>query len=105
MEELGDDEVRDLVVDRGAQKDDPLVEQARVDVEGALAARGLLDHHGNQRTHAGSLLPGVHNFVTPSGFSFSGVQSFSRARASSTGILLTSAATRSRAARSRRSSR
>ena len=38
MEELGDDEVRDLVVDRRAEKDDPLVEQPRVDVEGPLAA-------------------------------------------------------------------
>ena len=68
MEELRDDEVRDLVVDRRAEEDDPLVEQARVDVERALAARGLLDHHRNQGAHSVSLLPGVHNFVSASGF-------------------------------------
>src|SRR5437870_7890223 len=45
MEELGHDEVCDLVVDRCAEEDDPVLEQARVDVEGALAARVLLDHH------------------------------------------------------------
>ena len=41
-----------------AEEDDPLVEQAGVDVERALAARGLLDHHRDQRAHAGSLLTG-----------------------------------------------
>jgi hypothetical protein len=51
MEELGDDEVRDLIVDRRAEEDDSLVEQTRVDVERALAARGLLDHHRNQGAH------------------------------------------------------
>jgi hypothetical protein len=51
VEELGDDQVRDLVVDRRAEKDDALVQEARVDVERALAARGLFDHHRNQRTH------------------------------------------------------
>jgi hypothetical protein len=45
MEQLGDDQVRDLVVDGGSEEDDSLIEQARVDVEGALAARRLLDHH------------------------------------------------------------
>ena len=93
VEELGDDQVRDLVVDGRAEEDDPLVEQARVDVERALAARGLLDHHRDQRAHgssghAGSLLPGVHSFVSVWGFSLSGVQSLSRASASSTGIAL-----------------
>ena len=48
VDELGDDEVGDLVVDRRAEEDDPLVEQARVDVEGALAAARLLDDHRNQ---------------------------------------------------------
>src|SRR5205085_10302057 len=43
--------VRDLVIDRCAEEDDPFVQQARVDVERALAARGLLDHHRNQGTH------------------------------------------------------
>src|SRR2546426_2941636 len=48
MEELGHDEVCDLVVDRCAEEDDPVLEQARVDVEGALPARVLLDHHRDQ---------------------------------------------------------
>jgi hypothetical protein len=30
VQQLGDDQVRDLVVDRRPQEDDPLVEQARV---------------------------------------------------------------------------
>ena len=45
MQQLGDDQVRDLVVDRSAEEHDAFCEQARVDVERALAARGLLDHH------------------------------------------------------------
>ena len=48
MQQLGDDEVGDLIVDRGAEEDDALVEQARVDVELALAARRALDDHGNE---------------------------------------------------------
>jgi hypothetical protein len=51
MEQFGDRQVGDLVIDRCAEEDDPLVEQARVDVEGALAVHGLLDHHRNQRAH------------------------------------------------------
>src|SRR5207344_1178046 len=39
------------VVDRPHQEDDALLEQARIDVERALAARGLLDHHQHQRVH------------------------------------------------------
>jgi len=47
VQELGHDEVCDLVVDRRTEEDDPVLEQARVDVEGALpalleAARELL---------------------------------------------------------------
>jgi hypothetical protein len=49
MEQLGDDQVRDLVVDLGAEDDDPLGEQPRLDVEGALATGGLLDHHRDHR--------------------------------------------------------
>ena len=78
------------------EEDDPLVQEARVDVEGALAARRLLDHHRDQRAHPRCLhahgfssLPGVHIFMPLPPFSFSGVQSFSRAFASSTGIRLT----------------
>ena len=43
-----DDQVGDFVVDGAAEEDDPLIEKPGVDVERALAARGLLDHHGNQ---------------------------------------------------------
>jgi hypothetical protein len=49
VQELCDDEVRDRVVDRRAQEDDALVEQARVDVELAFTARRALDDHGDQR--------------------------------------------------------
>jgi len=56
MEQLGDRQVGDLVVDRRPEEDDPLAEQTRVDVEGALAVHGLLDHHRNLRAHRCSLL-------------------------------------------------
>src|SRR5260370_12845964 len=36
---------------RADQKDDPLLQQARIDVVGALAAVGLLDHHRHQVVH------------------------------------------------------
>ena len=48
MDELGDDHVRDVVLDLLAQEDDPLAEQPGVDVERALAPRGLLDDHRDQ---------------------------------------------------------
>ncbi len=48
MEQLGDDEVGDDVVDRRPQEDDPLVQQAAVNVELALAAGGALDDHRDQ---------------------------------------------------------
>jgi hypothetical protein len=51
MEQLGDRQVGDLVVDRRPQEDDPLAKEARVDVEGALTVHGLLDHHRNLRAH------------------------------------------------------
>ncbi len=51
MQQLRDDQVRDLVVDGRPQKDDPLVEQTAVDVEGALASRRLLNHHGDKGAH------------------------------------------------------
>src|SRR6266480_2063955 len=51
MEQLGDRQVGDLIVDRRPQEDDPLAEQTRVDVEGALTVHGLLDHHRNLRAH------------------------------------------------------
>ena len=51
VQQLGDDEVGDLVVDGRAEEDDPLVEQAGVDVERALAAGGLLNDHGYKWAH------------------------------------------------------
>src|SRR5438093_3090125 len=48
VQELGHNQVCDLVVDRCPEEDDPVLEQARVDVEGALPARVLLDHHRDQ---------------------------------------------------------
>src|SRR4051794_32491632 len=49
--QLGHDQVGDLVVDGRPQEDDALVEQAAVDVEGALASRRLLHHHGDKWAH------------------------------------------------------
>ena len=51
VDQLGDDQVRDVLGHRSAEEDDPLVEQAGIDVERALAARGLLDHHWDKGTH------------------------------------------------------
>src|SRR3954468_1426253 len=48
VQQLGDDEVRDLIVDRLAEEDDPLVEQAREDVVLALAAGAALDDGGDE---------------------------------------------------------
>jgi hypothetical protein len=45
---LGDDHVGHVVVDRADQEDHPLLQQARVDVVGALAAAGLFDHHRHE---------------------------------------------------------
>ena len=45
---LRDDQVGDRVVDRRADEDDAVLQQAREDVVGALAAVGLLDHHRHQ---------------------------------------------------------
>jgi hypothetical protein len=56
MQQFGDRQVGDLVVDRCAEEDDSLVQETRVDVEGALAMHGLLDHHRNQRAHRCSLI-------------------------------------------------
>ena len=51
VQQLGHDQVGDLVVDRRAEEDDPLVEQAGVDVERALPAGGLLDDHRYEWAH------------------------------------------------------
>src|SRR4029079_594360 len=42
-EQLGDDDVRDAIVDRGPQEHDPVLEQARKQIPAALAPVGLLD--------------------------------------------------------------
>src|SRR5947199_5284748 len=55
MQKLGHDEVRNLVVDRHAEEDDSIPEQARVDVERALPARVLFDHHRDERAHEASI--------------------------------------------------
>ena len=46
VQQLRDDAVRHLVEDRRAEEDDPLLEQHRVDVVDALAARRRLDDGG-----------------------------------------------------------
>ena len=88
VDQLGDHEVRDVLVDRRAEEDDPLVEQARVDVERALAARGLLDDHRDRglmgaavyrrlpvRTRASPGRPEALGLRLLPASSFSGVQS------------------------------
>ena len=57
VQQFGDSEVRDLVVDRRAEEDDPLAQKPRVDIELALTERRLLDHHRDQRARSVSLLP------------------------------------------------
>ncbi len=47
-EQLGDDHVRGVVGNRRSEKDDPVAQQSRVDVEVALAPLALFDHIGNQ---------------------------------------------------------
>ncbi len=47
-EKLGDDQRRHVVLDRTGDEDQALLEQPRVDVVGALAPVGLLDHHGDE---------------------------------------------------------
>ena len=67
MEQLGDRQVGDLIVDRCAEEDDPLAEQVRVDVGSPLSRRVLLDHHRDERAHARWGRAGVEEV----GFSFS----------------------------------
>jgi len=50
MKQLRSDQVRDLVVHLLTEEHDPLAEQARIDVEGALRASVLLDHHRYDRS-------------------------------------------------------
>jgi hypothetical protein len=51
MQQLGDDQVGDLVVHRRAEEDDPLVQQTGVDVERALPTGGLFDDHRYEWAH------------------------------------------------------
>ena len=48
VEQLGDDQVGEVLGHLLAEEDDPLRQQAAVDVEGALAASGLFDDHRDQ---------------------------------------------------------
>ena len=58
MEELRDDEVGDLLVDGTGEEDDPLVEEAGVEVERPLAAGALLEDGGDEEVrHAAA--PGL----------------------------------------------
>ncbi len=49
-QQLGNHQVGHVVLDLADQEDDPLLQQARIDVVGSLAAGGLLHHHGHQAT-------------------------------------------------------
>ena len=48
-QQLGGHQIGDVVVDRRADKQDVIFQQPRINVVGALAPRGLFDHHGNER--------------------------------------------------------
>jgi hypothetical protein len=50
----------DVVVDRRADEDDSILQQARVDVVDALAATGLLDHGGDGVVGGGFPHGGAH---------------------------------------------
>ena len=52
-QELGDDQVRDHVVDRGADEDDVVLEEARVDVVRTLTTGRLLHDHGDESAREG----------------------------------------------------
>ena len=47
-QELGHDQIRHVILDLPDQEHHALLEHARVDVVGALAATSGLDNHGNQ---------------------------------------------------------
>ncbi len=56
-QQLGDDEVGEVILDRVAEEDDPLAKQARVDVVRAFPATGGFDDHRDE--HRGSPLGSV----------------------------------------------
>src|SRR5215207_6265754 len=47
-EQLSDDYISDVIIDRGAQEDDAILQQPRVDVKGALATICAFDDSGNE---------------------------------------------------------
>jgi hypothetical protein len=62
MQQLRHDQIGDLIIDRSAQEDDPLVEETAVDVERALPTGGLLNNHWYEWAHGPRLfLSGVEN--------------------------------------------
>src|SRR5690242_569266 len=50
-QELGGHQVGDIVINLAAQKNNPVLEQPRVDVISALSTAGLLDYDWNQIAH------------------------------------------------------
>lgn len=50
-QQLGDDEVGDVVLDLSCEEEDALLEEAAVDIVGAFAAGGLLDYHRDKVGH------------------------------------------------------
>src|SRR5207247_3243047 len=52
-EQLRDHQGGDAVFHRAGDEDDALLEQPRIDVVGALATIGLLDHHRDEIIHVG----------------------------------------------------
>ena len=48
-QQLRHDQIGDVVVDRGAEQDDPVLEQPAVDIVRTLTLTGLLDHHRDQK--------------------------------------------------------
>src|SRR4051794_6234729 len=69
VQQLRHDEVRDLVVHRRAEEDDPLVEQTGVDVERALAARRLLNDHRYEWAHGPRFGSAGGGGILPTGLS------------------------------------
>src|SRR6185312_8948878 len=57
-QKLRADQACNRVIDRADEKNDALLQQPRIDVVGALAAVGLLDHHRNEVVHIN--LKGIH---------------------------------------------
>jgi hypothetical protein len=62
-QQLRDNEVRHVILDRADDKDHALLEEAGVDIIGTLAAGSLLHDHGNQADVTDILRP-VGDLVT-----------------------------------------